>query len=386
MRAREFLREAAAVGREYQHFEDLLIVNGAEGGIEALEELKDALANPQSMNLKWDGQAAVFWGRNEKGTFVFVPANQWAKGQFLSREELGNQIRSTGRQRPGQSPEEFAGIRNSLASKYQEIWDIFERATPKNFRGYVNGDLMFTEKQKPQGNAYEFTPNKITYRVEKNGLFGKMPTARVFVAAHGMVDTFGAEVTGNIKPVSDAVIEQFNKTPELIVLNTLHPSFRGKPNTAAIDKVLSYVKSNAAAIDKIASFTAPKFSTMKNVLYTYAIAKGKTEGGKDFAQWLASSKVSPNQQAILTDLAKTPEWKIFWTAFDGIVKAKHSVFDELEKYTSQDLSSKYGISAHINGQPGSEGVVKSLRSGTLGKIVNPRFRTAPPNPRFVPEV
>ena len=386
MRAIELLTEAAPIGREYQHFEDLLIVNGAAGGIEALEELKDSLQNPQSMNLKWDGQAAVFWGRNEKGVFTFAPANQWAKGQFLTREGLENQIKTTGRQKPGQSPEEFAAIRSGLAAKYVEIWDIFERATPKAFRGYVNGDLMFTEKQTLQGNEYEFTPNKVTYYVKKNGLFGKMPTARVFVAAHGMVANFGAEVTGNIKPVSDAVIEQFNKTPDLIVLNTLHPSYRGKLNTAMLDKAVSYIKSNAGVIDELVNFTAPKFTTLKNIMYTYAIARGKTVGGKEFAQWLETSKVSPNQQAILQELMKKPEWKIFWTAFDNIVNAKHAVFDELEKATGEDLSSKYGIRAAINGEPGGEGVVKGLRSGTLGKIVNPRFRTAPPNPRFVPEV
>ena len=42
MKIAEILKEAAAVGREFQHLEDLIIVDGANGGSEALEELADA--------------------------------------------------------------------------------------------------------------------------------------------------------------------------------------------------------------------------------------------------------------------------------------------------------------------------------------------------------
>ena len=108
MKILEVLTEATTVGREFQHLEDLLIVDGAAGGIEALEELVDASTSPSSLGFKWDGGAAVYWGRNNKGEFVFVPKNQWSKEQMLDKEGLSYQIKSTGKIKAGQSPDAFA--------------------------------------------------------------------------------------------------------------------------------------------------------------------------------------------------------------------------------------------------------------------------------------
>ena len=199
------LQEAARIGREYQHLEDLLITDGAQGGIEALTELKSIAQQPSTMNMKWDGGAAVFWGRDPQGNFLFAPNNQWSKGQKLDREALATEIQGTGRPRPGQTPEEFAAIRQGMAANYQRLWDLFEKATPKDFRGYLNGDMMFTERQTPGPDGYyEFTPNKVTYRVSPRGLYGKMKTAEAFVAVHGKIEEFGAEATGNLTPVPEA--------------------------------------------------------------------------------------------------------------------------------------------------------------------------------------
>lgn len=379
----------ADVGREYQHLEDLLITNGASGGIEALSELRLISRNPSSLNMKWDGMAAVFWGRDESGQFFFSPLNQWTKGQKLDRDGLASEIRNTGRPKPDQSQEQFAKSRSELGSKYQRLWDIFERATPKDFRGYLNGDLMFTEKQSPTPEGYyEFTPNKVTYRVNKNGLFGKMPTASVFVAVHGKIDTFGSPATGNLKRVTDDVISAFNKTADLIALPIQTPAVELNQVDSEITQGMKFVSDHALAIDTVSNFTAPKMSTFKKILYDYAVKLAKSNGTLDFNQWLESSKVSENQRNIINEFTKSHknEWKAFWQAFNIVRDVKHDVLEDLNTKHGKDMASRLGIMAITGGKPGGEGFVKSTASGGMAKLVNPRFRSAPDNPRFSPNI
>lgn len=388
MKILEVLTEATTVGREFQHLEDLLIVDGAAGGIEALEELADASSSPSSLVFKWDGGAAVYWGRNNKGEFVFVPKNQWGKEQMLDKEGLSYQIKSTGKIKAGQSPESFAKVRAGMAAKYEELWDMFEEATPPQFKGYLTGDLMFTEPQRanPRTGEYEFTPNKVTYHVRPTGLGGKMATAQAFVIVHGKIAKFGADATGNLTPMPDNIIEQFNKTSRLIVLNSQKPKIKLKPNTKELNQAINFIKINAAAINEIADFTAPKFSSLKSILYTYAVARAKTAGVTDFAAWLNTSKVSDNQKAILqNDVMRKPSWQVFWAAFHQILNAKHAVLDQLHTTGGDDMYNRLGIRASTGGKPGGEGFVKTFKSGKLGKLVNPEFRSAPTNPLFLPD-
>ena len=383
------LVEAAKVGREYQHLEDLLITDGAKGGIEAVNELKHIAQQPDTMNMKWDGGAAVYWGRNAKGEFVFAPKNQWDKGQMLDRTGLETEVQHTGRPRPGQSPEEFAEIRKGMAQRYMQLWDIFEKATPKDFRGYLNGDLMFTEQQQPGENGYyEFTPNKVTYRVAPNGLYGKMKTAKAFVAVHGKLQEFGAEATGNIEQVPEAEVLRFNKTPELIVLPTQHPAVKLSPIDQEAETTLGLISNNAKAIDDIANYTADRFTGFKKILYDYAVKRAKANGNLDFNAWLKDCKLSEPQkvttQKVITEKAR--EWKIFWTAFDAVLKLKHDVLEDLHNIHGKHMANSLGITAITNNKPGGEGFVKTMKSGGMAKLVNPNFRSAPDNPRFNPNI
>ena len=376
--------EAAKIGREYQHIEDLLIVDGAAGGIEAVEELEDSIENTQTLDFKWDGGASVYWGRNEDGQFVFVPKNQWGKGQFLTKQGLHDEIRNTGRKSRSQSDEEFDAIRTKMANQYQRLWNLFEEATPSNFRGYLNGDLMFTEQQRPnEDGTYSFTPNKITYKVQPNGLYGKMKTAEAFVIVHGKVEEFGQDAS-NIIMVNDGVIDQFNRnTNKVIFLNTQHPhQSLSDQDIQIIRRAKQYIASNANHIDQIANFSAPKFTTIKKVLYDFSVAKGKNHGNLDFATWLQNSKVSQNHKAILQELMQTPSWDIFWNAFDLLVDAKHEILDHLLDQSHSHMGDKLGITAEVGGKRGGEGLVKKRKSGGYTKMVNPHFRSADLNTRF----
>jgi hypothetical protein len=175
-------------------------------------------------------------------------------------------------------------------------------------------------------------------------------------------------------------IQNLNNTPGLIATGTQRPK-QIKHDTKDIQKASTFIRSNAKAIDDIVNYKAPGFSTIKKVLYDYAVKLGKSNDQLKFSDWMQQSKLSTNHQAILQKLMKTKEWKAFWDSFMMLKKVKHDVLDSLQKQHGQDLQKNLGISSYVGGKPGGEGYVTKA-----GKLVNPSFRSAQDNPRFTGEI
>ena len=367
----------ATVGRDLQHIEDNLIVDGSQGGINSLTALNNLIADPDDASVKWDGMMAIYWGNDKNGNFYLIPKAQWQKGQLLSKQDLYKEILNTGRQRPDQTDSDFRTIRKGLADKYMKLWDVFEKAS-KGTQGFFTGDIMFSEPvAKGKDGKYTFTPNKVTYVVEPKGLYGKMPTAQAFVTVHGKSNALGSKT---LLPAQLNDIQSLNNTPGLIATGIQKPT-QIKHDNRAITKASTQLRTNAKAIDDIVNFKAPGFSTIKKVLYDYAVKLSKSGDKLKFSDWMKQSKLSTNHQAILQKLMKTPEWKVFWDSFMAIKQAKHDVLDSLQKQHGQQLLKDLGISSYVGGKPGGEGYVTKA-----GKLVNPAFRSAQDNPRFTGEI
>jgi hypothetical protein len=116
-------------------------------------------------------------------------------------------------------------------------------------------------------------------------------------------------------------------------------------------------------------------------MYNYAVKLGKSHDSLDFNDWLLTAKVSEPQKAVIADIQKKPEWKLFWSTFLALKRAKYKVFDQLTNQHGSEMAKTLGITASTNGKPGGEGYVTPA-----GKIVNPDFRSAPDNPRFTGEI
>jgi hypothetical protein len=383
MRFNEILTESRkrlteAVGRDLQHIEDNMIVDGSAGAIESLEDLKGLAANAGSSSVKWDGTMAIYWGHDQSGKFYLIPNAQWAKKLVADKAGLAKEIQSTGRKRPEQSDDDFMANRKALAGKYLKLWDVFEKAS-QGTAGFFKGDIMFADPQQPDASGnYVFTPNKVTYTVSPKGLYGKMPTAQVFVTVHGKAEELGSS---SLSPADPQEVAKLNSTPALIALDIQRPQGGLAINTKPIDTVINVVKKNANAIDSVANFSAPKFTTLKQVLYNYAVKLGKSHDKLDFETWLDSSKTSENQKSVIRELQKKPEWNSFWQVFNAIKKVKHDIFTELTNQHGGAMGKNLGIVSSTSGKPGGEGYVIPT-----GKIVNPYFRSAPDNPRFTGEI
>lgn len=377
------LFENAQMGREYNHLENLLIFQGSQGGLLALSEIKAICRNPRTLNMKWDGMAAIFWGRDSDGTFYLAPLAQWNRGLKLDREELAKHIAATGKPRAGQSAAEHQTVRQQMSARYQMLWDLLEAATPRDFRGFLNGDLMFDQVQTPKADgSYEFTANKVTYHVTPQGLFGKMPSAQAFIAVHGRIPEFGQSATQGLQSVPDDQILAFNRLPQLIILPTQHPQTGIRDLDTHIDSIMQFVRNHATDIDKVVNYTTPSFTKMRDVLYSYTNRLARSE--VDFDTWLLSSNFTRSQKQHVQDLidSEPQAWALFWKVFKVIQQIKNTVWQAVEKLNAARMSQQYGITAEVNGKLGGEGFVKRMSNGHMGKLVNPNFRSAADNPRY----
>jgi len=372
MKLRAILLEAAKVGRDLQHSEDNLIVGGSKKAIETLSDFKNLIDNPSTSSHKWDGQAAIFWGHDARGNFYLVPLAQWNKGLLLDKQGLSNEIQNTGKRKENQTDSAYRAERLKLARSYDRLWDVFEKAS-QGTKGFYKGDIMFADPVRPDNNGYyTFTPNKVTYTVNPKGLFGKMPTAQAFVTLHGKPNKLGSN---ELTPVTDKEIQMMNRTPQLIVLGPQRPEAQLKVNTSNIDKAINAIQSDSEAIDSIVNYIGPRFTTIKKVLYDYSLASGKQNGNLKFDDWLKTSNLSQQQRQQIDQLRGTPAWKKFWKAYDILRSVKFQIWQQLLQ--TDQMGKSLGITASVGGRPGGEGYVTSS-----GKIINPAFRAADPNPRF----
>lgn len=293
-------------------------------------------------------------------------------------------ITNTGKPKAGQSAEEFMAGRMALAKEWGRMHDELERATPKNFRGYLWADVMFMHapKKNKQG-SYEFRPNKVDYFIAPHSYLGERVEdgAEIMLAVHGKFEEFGQD-SSQMVHASDAEVSKFNDlNRRVITLPVQHPHAPIEKNFD-LDKILTFVKRYAGAIDDIANYSEPKFSSLKKILYDYGIKRAQKHGNLTFENYLKISKLSESQKLILmNNVMSRPTWKVFWQVFDAITNAKHVTLEKLHKSHGIEQQNKLGLSVATQGQPGGEGFAKVTDNGAV-KLINPYFRSAATAPQF----
>lgn len=342
------------VGREFNHLEDLVFTE-PNGALRAVEVLKNLSQDASDVSIKWDGNPTVYWGRDEDGTFRMVGKNNWGReeGKSSSPDELKQFIMSRGK------GEDW---REKFASDMASMWDVFERATPKDFKGYVYGDILFHPGKPYQGadGRMTFTPNQTTYSVKGNSEIGRrVANAKVAVAAHQQYSYFG-DKSG--EPFEKP--ELFNANPELLVFGQTYVSTRpavNADNLGAIDKA---AKQYSGPISKLLT-PQPGLSDLQTIIYAFVNQQSRAKAldkldAESFFSWLQSSKVSVPKQKKIAELSQAnPEVlnNMFFLVRE-LMKAKDEVIRELD-------AAEGDITANTGGKPGGEGYVKGKDSVKL---------------------
>lgn len=367
MRAYEFLTEAEApapkkVGREFNHLEDLVFTE-PKGALRAVQVLKNLAQDAKDVAIKWDGSPTVYWGRDEDGTFRMVGKNNWGRdeGKSSSPEELQQFIMSRGKGEDWR--EKFAGDMAAL-------WPVFEAATPKDFRGYVYGDILFHPGKPYQGadGKLSFTPNQTTYSVKTTSQVGRrLANATVAVAAHKLFDYFGDKGGSDFTSP-----EVFASNPQLAVFGQTYVNHQPAVNADNIDVIAKEATKSSTAIDKLLT-PITGLSDLQTIIYTFVNAQSKAKAldaldHDVFFTWLKTSKVSAPKQARIAELSNANPGamdSLFFLVRE-LMKAKNEVIAELDQAEGD-------ITAHTAGKPGGEGYV----SGKDSVKLVPRDRWTP---------
>lgn len=357
--SKNILTEAAKVGREYQHLEDLVFIEGSKGAMKAADTLEKLGGDSSDIAIKWDGYPTMYYGRDEDGTFVLVGKNGWGRNKSTSADDLRNFITSTGK------GEDW---RDRFANEMAGIFDVMESATPQDFRGYVYGDLLY-HPGKPYSEAddgVQFTPNKVTYTVNKNSQLGKrIAGSKVGVVVHTKYDEFGGKAG---QPISD--VKELNNE-DAVVLGQTYVTHQPEVDTSEVNEIRNMAKQNAQVMDQ---FLAGQqgLTNVPGIIYTYMNQMSKAQKLGDiengFFDWLKTSKVSPGQQAKLAQMNQDMPKAL--PAVFGLVKkvmaAKDHIIGQLDDADAD-------VKQSTAGEKGGEGYVAL---DTKTKLV-PRSRWQP---------
>jgi hypothetical protein len=340
MRFNEFrvIKEAKKLGRAFNHLEDLVFFHGTKGVLEALQHLRELASESgsQSIRMKWDGNPQIYWGREQAGgPLVLAGHNAWARGvAATSPEEVADFIAN----KSGKpADEEQRAARQKFAKQFANLYPLFDRATPKDFEGFVYADGLFLSQPELKDGVYTFCPNpksQTCYHVKADSDLGKrIKQAKVMVVGHAFFPEFGMDDSSQ-QPKND--FSEFDSNPDLIVLGPVYNTKPVKVDTSKLDSLERFAKANSSLVDEFLR-EVKGLSDLKNIIYTYVNQTAKAKqldnlSEKHFFQWLKTSKVSQNKQNKIYELnqsAKGAVDKIF-TLVKEIQAVKDSIIDQVE--------------------------------------------------------
>jgi hypothetical protein len=344
---RQVLKEAVA---RIEHLEDLVFEKGTRGIKEALAIIQSAAENTaETTTVKWDGKPAIIWGRKPDGRFVLTD-----KSGFLAKGYDGLAT----------SPDQLARIQNmrsgergELIGIYAKLWPMLESATPANFKGYVQGDLLYTEQPPEQAGAYVFKPNFIEYRIPAASKLGQaIGESEVGIAVH----TRYADPGATAEPIRHI---SFNPHPGLLLIEPTQKDIQNVAPSKKLEKELrSVVAQNGAAIDSLfnpAELRAAGITDLPQLCKRYINSRIMSNYDNllaDFGPWLQKS-VTPRKYNNIVEYLQSPRSNL-----DGISAAFTSflLLHEIKTDMLAQLDRQ---------QPGQEGWVIASDAGRA-KLVN----------------
>jgi len=239
--------EPAAVGgkaKGIEHLEDYVFRSGSAVVDRALQIADSFYSDPKTGSVKWDGKPAVVFGRKpETGEFVLTDdAGFTAERLFTSTDEVATDLarRDANAAAKGNKADRI----QTLLPTYEAIWPYLEAATPRNFRGYVKGDLLYTSTPPVEAGNLVFQPNTVAYRIPVASDLGKkIANSEIGVAVHTMY----ADVDAPKQPLSRV---KFNPVEGLLLIEPIYAQAVPKNNDIA-KKIKTLLRQNRAAIDTL---------------------------------------------------------------------------------------------------------------------------------------
>ncbi len=361
-----------------QHLEDMLIVGGKEGfdnAISALEKTHDYLLgrkrNGYSLQTKFDGSPTVIWGHDDSGKFFIGTKTFFNKTPKIDYNDA--------------DVDKNHGLSERLATKLKFLLKHLKNATPKE--GIFQGDLMYISDE-IQGNKsnLSFTPNTLTYNVDKNSYEGqKIMKSKVGIAAH---THYEKTPKGDLQAVFDIDMSQFEPSEDVHFLPTkLRGPFAYKSKD--ISKFVGSLRNAKQIIEKLHSSNS--FETIKNhenLLLSYintSVRKKINLSTEGYISFLYSQMKKRTEQVKLdrskTNLKNRLDLEVKniidnKKSFENIFKA-HQHLKDAKKVLVDVLSKNSPYKETILGEPSKpEGFVASVNGQPIKLVDREHFSAA----------
>ena len=355
-------------GARIDHAEDLIFWQGAAGAARAVESLKSLeQGGHKNVTVKWDGSPAIIFGRNADGEFTLTDKSGFGAKGYDGRVTSAKGLQQMLMNRPGFSnpdPKKAADFKKFIGNM-SNIFDVYEKAIPKDMVGYFKGDLLYYQRPPLVDGHYEFKPQIVKYSVDaKSDLGQRIAKSTTGVVVHRMIDE-----QGNESALPENITDRF-EGDQVLVFPSITVEKAPQVTDSNVEALQQKISRNAAAIDKVLNtetLTGLKLKGLKDILYRYTnhkVDSGFENVGSDFLQWLGTAKLSDAMRDRLVNYIGENKqgFDAIWEIVNDIADLKNKIISQLDK---QDTNVKQSI----NNQQGGEGYVLAHPEGDI-KLVN----------------
>jgi hypothetical protein len=332
------------------HIEDLVFDRGTRGVEEAMSIMTHAAEDTRKhTTVKWDGKPAIIWGRDENGRFVLTDKSGFGAKGYAGRATTMQQLAGIMSQRGGE--------RGELIGIYAKLWPMLEAATPDNFKGYIQGDLLYTQTPPEVSGAYEFKPNFVEYRIPADSRLGQaIGASEVGIAAHTRYKSADAQP----EPIHHVNLQ---KVPGLLIIEPTVKDIKNvTPNRKLVQQLKQVVSQHGTAINGLfnpADLRSAQLSDLPALCKRYVNSRITTDYENllpDFGAWLQKN-TTPRKYNNIVEYLQSPR-----SNMDGITAAFSAflLLHEIKMDMLQQLDRQ---------EPGHEGWVLATPAGRA-KLVN----------------
>jgi hypothetical protein len=342
-----------------EHLEDLVFRNGSAGIKKALDIVKYTADNTgKTTTVKWDGKPALVFGRDPEGAFVLTDVSGFTargyNGLFTSPRQVARHLEQ--RDAAAEAQGKSATRVETLLPLYVQLWPMLEAAVPKDFKGYVQGDLLYTQQPPEQSGNFVFTPNTVEYKIPVASDVGqRIARSKVGIAMH----TQYAEPGAPKEPIGRV---DFKRVPGLLLLEPVYAKENVRPNRQLVQQVKEVYNSQGAAIDQLfdpADLRALQITDLPRLCIDYInsrVGTGFDNLLAQFGPWL-QQHVTPKKFNNIVEYVQSPRSNLdgMAAAFTAWVLLHDIKMDILNQLDLQ--------------HPGQEGWVMATGAG-MAKAVN----------------
>ena len=333
-----------------EHLEDLVFEKGTRGIRDAVEIMRHAAEDTRgTTTVKWDGKPAIIFGRKPDGTFVLTDKSGFGAKGYDGLATSPDHIARMMAMR--------SGDRTELIGLYQKLFPLLRAATPDNMRGFVQGDLLYTNTPPEEAGAYVFRPNFVEYKIPASSKLGqRIGRSEVGVAVHTRYRDVDAAPEA-IKQVT------LNEVPGLLLIEPSVKDIRNVELNSGLVKQLSQIISvHGKAIDSLfnpADLRAAGITDLPQLCKRYINSRITSNYDNllhGFGDWLKTN-VTPRKFNNIVEYLQSPRTNMagITAAFSAFLLLNDIKTDMLGQLDRQ--------------QPGQEGWVLATPAGRA-KLVN----------------